>query len=355
MHASRILRQATLALSLPFAWAAAQAAPSYQLLDLGAVYADGANSSGAAVGNYITEGGSTGQGFIFSPKTGYTNFGEPGENIQAINDAGQILTSKGLYTNGALSPFIGGEGASVAYRLNQLGQYTGDMTFAPNEASRPFLYNGHDFIDLGSLHGSDRGFGQGLNNLGQVTGASTAAFDANGEGVFHAFVYANGQMKDLGTLPGDESSIGYGINDAGTAVGQSGQRAYLYQNGQMTNLSSLTGAEFGASYDINNSGQAVGSGWGVMPQFAFVYREGQAFNLNTLLSTEDKARWDLVQAFSINEQGVIAGYGYIDGEFHTYLATPSAVPESNSGVMLALGLLMLGGRFVLRKNAATQA
>lgn len=349
MHASRILHQTTLAASLTLSWVIAHAAPVYQLVDLGAVQTLGPNSAGTMVGNDL-DAMTGAQGYIYSPLTGRVDFGEPGEVLKNINDAGQILSSRGLYTNGVLSP-IDSDNVDTAYRLNQAGQFTGGMKFSPNEAQRPFLYDGHGFVDLGALSGGQSGFGQNLNNLGQVTGMVTVGTSANGDDISHAFLYANGKMTDLGTLPGDDSSIGAGINDVGAVVGQSGwRRAFLYQNGQMTDLGATIGAQFSDASAINNAGQVVGSAWGDVPQFAYVYREGQAFKLNSLLSAQDAAKWDLAQVFSINEQGTITGYGYLDGELHSYLATPSAVPESGSAASLGMGLLMMGALFALRKN-----
>jgi probable HAF family extracellular repeat protein len=54
------------------------------------------------------------------------------------------------------------------------------------------------------------GVGYGMNNAGQVTGAS------NG----HAFLYRDGQMRDLGALLGSGSSAS-AINDAGQITGSS--------------------------------------------------------------------------------------------------------------------------------------
>src|SRR5436309_1474499 len=65
-------------------------------------------------------------------------------------------------------------------------------------------------------------------------------------------------VTDIGTLLGSSKVVGTGINNAGQVVGwASGGRAFLYSNGQMTDLGALGGsASYG--FDINNAGQVTG-------------------------------------------------------------------------------------------------
>jgi probable HAF family extracellular repeat protein len=74
-------------------------------------------------------------------------------------------------------------------------------------------------------------------------------------------------MQDLGTLQGDVNSLAIGINDAGDVVGASldamfNPRAFVRQNGAMTDLNSLIPTNSPlyllTACSINSSGQIIG-------------------------------------------------------------------------------------------------
>jgi probable HAF family extracellular repeat protein len=74
-------------------------------------------------------------------------------------------------------------------------------------------------IDLGTL-GLPYSNSSGINDSGQVTGASDIAFGVGR----HAFLYSNGSMTDLGTLDSrhpEFTSAGFGINNLGQVTGGS--------------------------------------------------------------------------------------------------------------------------------------
>ncbi len=110
--------------------------------------------------------------------------------------------------------------------------------------------------DLGNL-GAGGAYAYGINNAGQVVGASATA-----DGGEHAFLYTNGQMQDLGTL-GGPVSVGYALNDAGQVTGLSRNSyltgdffGFLYAGGQMQGIDT-TGNTPGRA--INNRGQITGA------------------------------------------------------------------------------------------------
>ena len=94
----------------------------------------------------------------------------------------------------------------------------------------------------------------------------------NGNQLRHAFLDTNGVMQDLGTLVGDSTSEGLGLNDIGQVVGASSAangtyRGFILSNGVMTDLNSLLdsasvtkGWSIKYASAINNSGQITGAG-----------------------------------------------------------------------------------------------
>jgi len=130
--------------------------------------------------------------------------------------------------------------------------------------------------DTGTLGGTV-GVGNGINNIGWISGVSTTA-----EGAVHAALWSPGRVIDLGTLGGASSAVEWPVkNNHGLVVGISesatldpnGEKfscdpgfiathghtclPFRWQNGTITQLP-LLGGNNGFATGINNSGQAVG-------------------------------------------------------------------------------------------------
>jgi probable HAF family extracellular repeat protein len=134
--------------------------------------------------------------------------------------------------------------------------------------------NGYVITPLGSFGG---GISQayGLNNAGQVVGASTLL---NGD--THAFLWTQASgMQDLGTLSGDILSVATSINNSGEIVGysqpeNSGQlsHAFSWQAGSgMVNLAGAASTA-AAAFNINDGGQIAGQSY-----FGTYYQFGSGF------------------------------------------------------------------------------
>jgi len=178
---------------------------------------------------------------------------------------------------------------------------------------------------------------RGMNNLGQVVGALSAA------DTYHAFVYANGSLTDLGLFGGDSSSA-FAINDAGQVVGTSYGysetapiRGFLYSGGTMSAIQA-PGSTY--AFGINNAGTVVG-GWTVTTsegdtfQHAYTYAGGVFTDLGTL-PIGDGSR-----AYAINSAGMVVG-----AAANTFNGAPN-FPENpfiyRNGTMTDMG--NLGGIF----------
>ena len=116
-------------------------------------------------------------------------------------------------------------------------------------------------------------------------------------------------MIDLGTL-GGTNSYAYGINSDGQVVGAS---------------------------------DSAGSGWR-----AFLYSGGIMTDLNSLI--DPSSGWFLSWADDINDSGQIVGTGFLNGQEHAFLLTPTAVPIPATVWLFGSGLLGLLGIVRGRRN-----
>ena len=166
----------------------------------------------------------------------------------AINDKGQVAGSSG--TCGPFSP-----PAQNYLVLNHALLWDRDGT-------------PHDLGNLGGSGGLGGNHACAVNNRGQVAGHSTV----KGNAVFHGFVWTEATgMVDLGTLPGDALSLANGINDAGDVIGASigpglsTFTAVIWDAGGITDLNKLVTSNPGELYLlvanwVSSSGEIVGLG-----------------------------------------------------------------------------------------------
>jgi probable HAF family extracellular repeat protein len=186
-----------------------------------------------------------------------------------------------VWQNGQIRklPTFTGDAYGVAAQINDNGQVAGSSgacgAFNPN--SGLYLVENHALLwekdgsvhDLGNLGGTGGIAGNhacALNNQGQVVGHSELTNDTT----FHGFLWTRETgMQDLGTLPGDYASLALGINDRGDVVGASldasfNPRALLWEKGVVTDLNTRIAANPSGLYllfaaSINSSGEIVGS------------------------------------------------------------------------------------------------
>jgi probable HAF family extracellular repeat protein len=236
-----------------------------------------------------------------------------------------------------------GGNLSQGYFINNSGQVVGvsDRASGPKHA---FIYTpGSGMVDLGSFSGNSTGYG--INDSGVATGVSVTPSGITQ----HAFVASSGSgMVDIGTL-GGSSSIGYAINNSGfvtgtaQTAGDASSHAFLYSTG--TGMVDLGTIGFGsAGYAINASQTVVGISTNSLLQGrATLFTGGSAYDLNNYVDSS-AAGWALTQARGINDNGVISGFGVVNGQAHGFVLIPT-VPEPGS--LLALGF---GAIFLVRRR-----
>lgn len=301
--------------------ASTASAQNYTVLDLGNVTATALNDLGQVTG--VVYGDSPAQAFYTGANgIGFNTLVMPtggSAHGAGINNRGQVV---GNYSAGnGLHGFVtgaGGQGVTdVVYpnaidtslvRINASGQVLGVGAAFGSESYITYLTgpSGQGFTQVSPLDGTPF-YGSGLNKHGDVVGqAFTEA------GALAYFVSTNdGTMTNLGTL-GGLFSRATGINDQGAIVGFS--------------------TEFGEYTGTNSTAFVIGA-------------QGQDMvKLSTLLVGFEG---DLNEALAINNVSQILAS---DGN-HSYLLTPTAIPETQTSVMLMLGLL--GMAWVTGRRAKT--
>jgi probable HAF family extracellular repeat protein len=213
--------------------------------------------------------------------------------------------------------------------VNESGQLTG-FSFTnsiPNPTTGiptvdPFLWDRGRMIDLGTLGGTF-GFGNGLNNRGQVVGFSDVAGDlAN-----HAFIWERGVLTDIGTLGGDNSTANW-INDAGQVVGigdlpDGTHHAFVWRKGNMTDLGTVGSDPCSNGFHINASGQVVGTSTDCRGTIlhTFLWENGSMIDLSAQVLPG--SGFAFVEPVAVNDRGEIVGNGTLtNGDVHAVLLKP---------------------------------
>jgi probable HAF family extracellular repeat protein len=192
--------------------------------------------------------------------------------------------------------------------------------------------------ELRPLPGDTVGFALGLNDRGDVVGATgTCANTPLFPLAFgpHALLWQNGSPIDLGNLGGNLVNVAAAINDRGEVVGtaslpgNTADPAFLWTRGEgMQNIGTLGTDKSGLPGGfggINNVGQVVGqscSGYaGTGNCRAFLWQDNVMTDLNTLIPADSPLY--LVVGGQINDAGEIVGLGVTSsGQSHAFLATP---------------------------------
>lgn len=258
--------------------------------------------------------------------------------VSALNDAGELV----------------GNGAMLDVHNN-----TVEVGFTATEAG------GLALLPSLPTSGGTQVFANGLNDAGQVVGASSVLVDGNY--VTYPVLWQNGVPQRIG----QQSGSAYGINDFGQitlgydlysqsqlvqlaagylgpdgrALNRAGQvagtfgynhHAFIYSNGAATDIGSLYAGQpttpITVGLAINNAGQVVGYGnpggdSEGLPCYgqAFLYSNATMTNLNALVDPADPLQpyVCLSEAVGINDSGQIIANG-IDsrGGTYAYLLTP---------------------------------
>jgi probable HAF family extracellular repeat protein len=182
-------------------------------------------------------------------------------------------------------PLPAGDTVGMAFWLNDKGQAVGSTGTCADTLVPPFAVGAHAVMwdehgrahDLGNLGGTSNpsllsigNVAFAINNKEQVTGVSVLPDGIN----THAFLWTSDTgMQDLSTLPGDNISAGLGLNNLGDVVGASiagpdpltgVPKAVVWHNRVPTDLNTVVPAGTSlfllTAFMINDAGQVVGFG-----------------------------------------------------------------------------------------------
>jgi probable HAF family extracellular repeat protein len=327
--------------------------PAYTVTDLGTLgggtysFAIDVNTAGQVIG-FSWKADHTGELFLWQDGV-MTGLGIwPANEIERINDAGQVATSiadgqggsrallweKGRWTDlgtlGGCCSRVGG--------LNALGQIVGVSNTADG-AQHTFLWQKGAMADLGALvlPGYTDGGAIDVNASGVIAGGSSRSSPYE----TRTFLWQNGTMTALPTLGGSHN-IAFKINSAGQMAGfasnaQGDFRAVLWQAKTVQDLGTLGGRQSQA-FSVNDSGQVVGhADTAAGRSHAFLVTGGAMLDLNNLVPSS--AGWELSSARGINNRGQIVGEGIHNGQQHAFLLTPvsssTATPAASTNTPAA--------------------
>jgi probable HAF family extracellular repeat protein len=174
----------------------------------------------------------------------------------------------------------------VAYGINGYGTIVGDRE---TKTTTAVYFAAHDTLtSMGSLSTNPDAVSDAVavNNKGEATGDSwTNQTYRPSLFIVHPFLYTNHHMQDLGLPPGSgqDSGNATGLNDLGDVVGY--------------------------YYDPTRQGTYA----------AFLYHNGRMINLNTLLPPN--SGWNLLEAYAINNNRMIVGFGTHYGQNRAFVLT----------------------------------
>ncbi len=286
---------------------------------------------------------------------------------QGINNDGDIVGASnfsasptafhaflGTCTNGGTTTDLGvlsGSGSSYAMGINASDVIAGYSNFSGGAADKYHAtrYSGGSWADIHPPYGGDTSRAEDINNASTIVGYGNTS--TSGAHTVAWSRTSSGSYTDLGILPdpgwglgAPEGSEAYSINTAGVISGasyiQGGlgvkvYRAWIWESGfGLTDLGDLgLGGKHSRALGINDSKVVVGEAnttFGDSARNAFIWDSTNGIqNLNDMIP--GGSGWVLNQAYDINNNGYITGWGIFMGKPKGFLLIPDPSPIPSPG------------------------
>jgi uncharacterized membrane protein len=211
-----------------------------------------------------------------------------------------------------------------AYALNNRRQVVGRGFAFHILGFLPFLWEDGVYQDLPEPPEMPTlGEALAINEAGQIVGFVVPFADPSAPP--QAIFWEGATSARLLSGPAGSSSTAYGINATGFTVGSltldaATEQSVTYPVGWQTALdgtaTALADSVPGTAYAVNSQGVAVGT----TAAGATIFGLGEAFGL--LPRVTNGEGWQLATARAINDNGLIIGTGFFNGEARGFLLTP---------------------------------
>ncbi len=252
-----------------------------------------------------------------------------GVGTPATWDAGDLL--------GTLPRLDPAERAS-AYGLNDLGDVVGASV------STGLLWHDGAVSPVAPVAGTWRAHPMHINNAGLMAGLAVT----DGSARPARWVDGVGELLPVPAAPAGESWFAFSVNDMnerGDIIGSSfvigaAAQGYVWRDGEVVDIADFEPGLITLPSGINDAGWVVGMQHDMTEgRTAFLWIDGVMHDLSALLAPEF-AGLELLTANSINNSGVIVATAWIDGGRFPVLLTPVPSPGGAAALVVALGAVL---------------
>lgn len=314
-----------LAVAGVFAASAAQAAPTYHLVDLGAFVGVTDINARGDVSGYA------GSGELGLWKNGTWHWSTKVDTQAAIDDADDVLSHWQALAPPARLGLRLRDGSRRVLRADTIDSASaialGNDLTAVGQGGR-FVAEGKQRlcaiwqpgqVDATLLPATDGSscMPAGVDAAGRVYGTAQPAPQAP----FQAFVWVDGVQQFISG--GGPDAYVHGVNAAGhlamTAGDDSSNGAAWYDGTQIVRLDDPAGATGAAAWGIDAADEIVGNAISTTTHgyVAYWFRPGPAVPLSSLVDNADG--WTMQDALKMNARGDIIGDGLLGGQPHAFL------------------------------------